>query len=368
MHSDKALVDFTRRLRQAGITVGPMHTTTLVSALEAVGASAAEDVYWAFRNLSISRHDQIPVFNKVFMEVFGNRAPPALSIVGPVASRTWSISRGEADGAGDGETEAVATTTGASGLERLSTKDFSELTDEEEAQVRRLIAQMAWKPADTFSRRRRPSRTGDRPDLRRTLRNSIGWEGDLMRIATTRRATRRRPMIFIADVSGSMERYSEMLLYFAHSAQDRLGRIEAFVFSTRLTRITRELDRRKPAEAIARVADAVHDWSGGTRIGESLHTFNREWSRRVTRGGAIALLVSDGWERGDPAQLAAEMATLRRSVHRVIWLNPLAGQDGFRPETRGMRAALPHVDHFLAAGNLDNLEDLVGLLETIGRR
>lgn len=342
-----------------------MHTTSLVAALEAVGAAAAEDVYWAFRDLSISRHDQIPIFNQVFLDVFGSIRIPALSVVSPTQPKTWSIRAGEGDGDDETATDETVLATGASLTERLSSKDFAELTEEEQAQVKALISQMMWKPANTLSRRRRPSPGGDRPDLRRTLRKSVGWEGDLMRIATTRRAIRRRPLIFIADVSGSMERYSEMLLYFAHSAQDRLGRIEAFVFSTRLTRITRELDRRQPAEAIARVSGAVHDWSGGTRIGESLHTFNREWSRRITRGGPIALVISDGWERGDPTQLAAEMAFLKRSVHRVIWLNPLAGQPGFIPETRGMRAALPHVDNFLAAGNLNNLEDLVRLLESV---
>lgn len=162
-----------------------------------------------------------------------------------------------------------------------------------------------------------------------------------------------------------MERYSEMLLYFAHAARGRLGRLEAFVFATRLTRITRELQRRSPAEAIHRVADAVHDWSGGTRIGETLATFNREWARRVTSGGPIAVIVSDGWDRGDPELLATEMARLSRSVHRVVWLNPLASRPGFAPETRGMRAALPYVDDFLAAGRLIDLASVVRLLESV---
>lgn len=179
---------------------------------------------------------------------------------------------------------------------------------------------------------------------------------------------RRRPLIFLADVSGSMERYSEMLLYFAHAARGRLGRMEAFVFSTHLTRITRELHRREPGAAIREVGEAVTDWSGGTRIGESLRAFNREWSRRVTRGGPVALIVSDGWDRGDPGLLSEEMARLQRSVHRVVWLNPLAGREGYAPETRGMRAALPHVDDFLPAGNLRDLETLVGLLESIPPR
>ena len=189
-----------------------------------------------------------------------------------------------------------------------------------------------------------------------------------MRIATTERRLRRRPLIFIADVSGSMERYSEMLLYFAHAARGRMGRMEAFVFSTRLTRITRELHRREPSAAIAQVADAVHDWSGGTKIGESLRTFNVEWSRRVTRGGPIALIISDGWDRGEPELLAREMARLARSVHRVVWLNPLAGHTGYSPETRGMQAALPYVDDFLPAARFSDLQTLVELLESVPAR
>jgi hypothetical protein len=172
-------------------------------------------------------------------------------------------------------------------------------------------------------------------------------------------------LIFIADVSGSMERYSEMLLYFAHAANGRLGRLEAFVFGTRLTRITRQLGTRDPAVAVAEVARAVLDWSGGTRIGESLATFNREWSRRVTRGGAVAVLISDGWDRGNPELLADELARLRRSVHRLIWLNPLAGRPGYEPVTLGMNAALPYVDDFLPAATFDDMVGLVDLLESI---
>lgn len=187
-----------------------------------------------------------------------------------------------------------------------------------------------------------------------------------MRLSMTARTVRKRPVIVIADVSGSMEQYAEMLLYFAHAARDRFGRLEAFVFSTRLTRITRELGRRDAGAAIAAVSDHVTDWSGGTRIGASLHTFNRDWSRRVGRGGPVAIIISDGWDRGEPELLATEMDRLHRSVHRTVWLNPLAGREGFAPETRGMRAAMPYIDDFLAAGNLADLRTLVQLLESVG--
>ncbi len=169
----------------------------------------------------------------------------------------------------------------------------------------------------------------------------------------------------LADVSGSMERYTEMFLHFVHAAQGRLGRVEAFVFATRLTRISRELRQRDASAALRRVGAAVEDWSGGTRIGESIRDFNREWSRRVTRGGAIGLIISDGWDTGDPALLDAEMARFARSVHRVVWLNPLAGRTGYAPETRGMRTVLPYVDDFLPAASLVDLKSVVRLLESV---
>lgn len=364
MEHGQILIEFTRKLRDAGLGVGSLHTATLVEALTEVGLAVAEDVYWAFRSLSITNHDQVSIFDRVFVEVFGGGADMMMATLVPTA-RTWAISLPQTGEGGDEAADEVATPTGASGIERLADKDFSQLTEVEEAQVRTLIARMVWSPAAARSRRRESARHGDRPDMRKTFRSGIGWKGDLLEIQTTQRRTRRRPLVFIADVSGSMERYSEMLLYFAHSAQDRLGRLEAFVFSTRLTRITRELDHRRPAEAIEMVANAVHDWSGGTKIGDSIRTFNREWSRRVVRGGPIALIVSDGWDRGDPDVLAEEMARLHRSVHRVVWLNPLAGHEGFSPETRGMKAALPHIDNFLAAGNLRDLQTLVHLLDSV---
>jgi len=187
-----------------------------------------------------------------------------------------------------------------------------------------------------------------------------GPHGDLMPLAFSERRPRQRPLIVIADVSGSMERYSEMLLHFIHGAQYKFDRVEAFVFATGLTRITRQLRRRNPSDALKQVARKVPDWSGGTRIGEAIGSFNRNWSRRVGAGGPIALIVSDGWDTGDPSHLALEMRRLGRSVHRVIWLNPLAGHAEFSPEARGMAAALPYVDDLLAGGTAR----LIDLLQT----
>lgn len=369
MPRPEALVEFARRLREEGVAVSSTCAGDLVAALEVVGAAASEDVYWAFRSLTVRRRDQVPAFDRVFVEVFGDTGDPDLYVAAAEVPRTWAIDKSDdSNGEGDGDLEDAMSFAGASLVERLSTKDFSDLTPDEEALVRGMIARMLWRPADVVSRRRRPVRQGDRPDLRRTLRRAVGPDGDLLRIATTERRIRKRPLILIADVSGSMERYSEMLLYFAHAARGRMGHMEAFVFSTRLTRITRELHRRDPSEAIAQVSEAVHDWSGGTRIGDSLRTFNIEWSRRVTRGGPIVLIISDGWDRGEPETLSDEMARLARTVHRVVWLNPLAGRDGYSPETRGMRAALPHVDDFLPVATLADLATLVELLESIPAR
>jgi uncharacterized protein len=360
------LVEFGRALREGGIPVPPTVTKDLVAAVEQVGAGSAEDVYWAFRGLTITSREQIPIFDRVFLAFFREEGGPGISFTQSVPPREWAIDQGEAAGEADGDGEDVSVSVGASAVERLMDRDFSMLTEQEEAQVKTMIAQMIWNPAWVRARRRAPSRSGDVPDMRRTLRSTVGPGGDMVKLAMTSRTYRKRPVIIIADVSGSMERYAEMLLYFAHAARDRFGKLEAFVFSTRLTRITRELSRRKPADAIAAVADHVHDWSGGTQIGEAIRTFNREWSRRVSRGGPVAVIISDGWDRGDPELLGAEMAKLHRTVHRTVWLNPLAGRDGYQPETRGMRAALPHVDDFLAAGNLRDLRTLVRLLESVG--
>ncbi|HSJ33956.1 MAG TPA: VWA domain-containing protein [Acidimicrobiia bacterium] len=368
MVASDTLIEFGRRLRAEGIPVGPTIALDLGAAADVVGLGSAEDTYHAFRSVCVTSVDQLPVFDRIFYAVFGQgRRSLGMSFVDE-RSRTWSVHPGAGgEGEGDRPSEEVAIV-GASSVERLAHKDFGDLTREEEAEVRAMIARMVWRPADTTSRRRRPSRSGDRPDPRRTLRRMVGTEGDLLLPRFTERRIRRRPLVFIADVSGSMERYSEMLLYFAHAARGRLGRVEAFVFSTRLTRITRQLERSSPSEAIAGVSEVVEDWSGGTRIGEAIGNFNRKWSRRVGTGGPIAVIVSDGWDRGEPEVLAEEMARLSRSMHRVVWLNPLASRPGFAPETRGMRAAMPHIDDFLAAGRFTDLATVVALLESVPER
>ncbi|MGH8927779.1 MAG: vWA domain-containing protein [Acidimicrobiia bacterium] len=358
------LVAFTHRLREEGIPVSAGIAGQMVEALSRVGMASAEDSYYAMRSLACSSVDHLRIFDRVFSVFFAGRIPPVIATVGP-RNRDWAIKPVGVGEGQAGEEEKVASTTGASLVERLGHRDFAKLSNAEAAEVKVLIARMVWSPALIESRRRKPFFGGDLPDLRKTLRGAVGPESDVIRLEYTTRRIRRRPLIFIADVSGSMERYAEMLLYFAHAARGRLGRLEAFVFSTHLTRITRQLSRRDPGSAIAEVSEAVNDWSSGTKIGESIGTFNREWSRRVCRGGPIVLIISDGWERGDPRVLADEMARLRRTVHRVVWLNPIAGRAHYVPATRGMRAALPYVDDFLPAANLADLTSVVTLLESI---
>lgn len=367
------MVHFTRLLRAQGLRGTPETTVELVEAATVVGLGDRDDVYHAFRSVVISRPDEIPLFDQAFNLFFGSGRPwtplepielkihphPRMHIIAPTSV--------EADLGGDDEME-LDEQLGASAFTRLSRRDFADLSPEEYTEVQRLIARMVWEPADARSRRWKPSRSGSRPDLRRTLRQMTGPSGDLMPLAMSAPKHRRRPLLVLADVSGSMERYTEMLLYFIHAARGRLGRVEAFVFSTQLHRITRELAHRDPTVALGRIGGAVDDWSSGTLIGDALADFNRNWSRRVVRGGPVALLISDGWDRGDPALLRTEMSAFARTVHRVVWLNPLAGRAGFAPETRGMRAALPFVDDFLPVGTLANLAAVVRLLESVPKR
>ena len=358
------LVGFVSRLRHEGLPVAAGASADVVKAIGVVGLVPPGDVFYALRAVCCTDASQYPLFARVFMDFFRSRAAPALVNVTP-QSKEWAIkTSGDSGEEGDGG-QSLYRTSGASGLERLARRDFATLSPNEEKEIRALIDAMVWAPAAARSRRVQPALHRGRPDLRRTLRGTVGPEADLMKLRYAQRKQRRRPLIFIADVSGSMERYTEMLLYFAHVARGRMGRMEAFVFATHLTRITRQLERRDPSAAIAEVAAAVTDWSSGTRIGEAVAAFNRQWSRRVGRGGPVAIVVSDGWDRGDPSLLAAEMARLHRSVHRVIWLNPLAGRPAYAPLTRGLKAALPFVDDFLPVTNFSNLQKVVEVLESV---
>jgi uncharacterized protein with von Willebrand factor type A (vWA) domain len=255
-----------------------------------------------------------------------------------------------------------------SDTELLRDKDFADYTEAERREARRLMRRLAAAAPVRPSRRTRPARRrgapphAARPDLRRTVRSSLRTQGDPVERHWREPSERPRPLVLVCDVSGSMEPYARMLLQYMQACVAARRRVEAFVFGTRLTRVTAELAGRDPDRALDRAAGAADDWSGGTRIGDALSTLNREYGRRLGRG-AIVVLLSDGWDRGEPEQLGAEMARLRRSAHSLIWLNPLKAHPGYAPLTRGMQAALPHTDHFLAGNSLASLAELADLME-----
>jgi hypothetical protein len=230
------------------------------------------------------------------------------------------------------------------------------------AAVRRMMLKTQWQLEPRRTRRTVRTAQGELIDLRRTIRQNLRHGGELLRLAHKERKLKRRPVVLLCDISGSMERYSRVLLQFIYVVTSRLDRVESFVFSTRLTRITRQLRRRNIDDALREASAVVHDWAGGTRIGEAIKIFNYEWARRVLNQGAIVMIISDGWDRGDIALLEREMDRLHRSCHRLIWLNPLLGAADYQPLVRGIKAALPHIDNFLPVHNLASLEQLADLL------
>jgi uncharacterized protein len=250
-----------------------------------------------------------------------------------------------------------------SDVELLRHKDFAHYTDVEMAIARELIEQLARRGPTRMSRRTEPDRRrGHRPDLRRVVRSSLRTGGEPIERHWRAPSRRPRPLVLVCDVSGSMTPYARMLLQYLHASVAARRRVEAFAFGTRLTRITQELGGRDHDRALDRAAEAVTDFSGGTRIGDALASLNRDHGRRVGRG-AVVVILSDGWDRGDPEQLGLEIARLRRSAYRLVWLNPLAAHPEFAPLTRGMRAAIPHTDELLAGNSLASLEQLAVILE-----
>lgn len=359
------LSTFAEALRRGGLTVTPDQVGDMARAISLVDAAQRDQVYSALRSLAITDPDQRGAFDEVFAEFFEQRRPPEPA--DDSASSLASVSTMKPLVPDLGQASEVETTSqeGASAIERLASRDFADLGEEEAAEASRLVMAMMWQPSDVTTRRWLRAAGGTHPDLRRTLRGSVRPEGDLMPIVRKQRRRRQRPLIVIADISGSMEKYAELFLVFAHAAQRRLEGVEVFTFSTELTRITDDLRRRDTRTALARVANTVHDWSGGTKIGDALAEWNRLWSRRLSRGGPIALVLSDGWDCGDPAVLRREVARLSRTVSSLIWLNPLAARADYRPATRGMQAVLPHIDHLLPAASVRDLRDVVRLLDTL---
>lgn len=358
------LTSFARELRNEGIGVTPDQIAGMARALTLVDPAREPQIRAALRSLSVTDPVHLPVFDSAFDRFF-HRIDQEDPTTAQEPEERWAVVPIVAASDETPPEDDISAREGASATEKISGRDFAELDEDDLAEARRLVTTMFWRPPRSRTRRWLPDRGGRRPDMRRTLQRSVGPGGDLMPIEMRKRRERQRPLIIIADVSGSMERYAELFLVFAHAARQHLGAVEVFTFSTRLTRVTDDLARRDVRAALASVGGTVVDWSGGTKIGDALAAWNRLWSRRMARGGPIALVLSDGWDCGDPELLAAEAARLSRSVHRLIWLNPLAARPDYRPETRGMRAVLPHIDHLLPAASVDDLAGLVALLDTM---
>ena len=343
----------------------------LLTALQYIDIGARDEVYYTCRTLLVHRREDLPVFDRTF-ELFWRRpdAQPQRMRIDDrreTDSSTGSVSAVEMVGdasVGEGEGGPLKTWSAAA---VLASKDFADFTADEMALARAALERLAWNPGERRTRRWIRG-AGPRIDIRRALAGSVRTGGLVLRLPRRKRRVRRRPIVLLCDVSGSMERYSRMLLQFCHALGRRHVHVEVFVFSTTLTRITNELRTRGLDAAVAGAARAVPDWSGGTRIGEALKTLHQRWMRRVLHGGPVVLLISDGWDRGDPAVLRQQVARLQRSCHRLIWLNPLIGTADYAPLTRGLQAALPYVDDFLPARTLTNLVDLSLHLNKIGGR
>ena len=360
-HFAENLLVFGRLLRAAGLEIHMGRMLDLLKALQYINLAARDEVYHTCRTLLVHRREDLHVFDRAF-ELFWSRReaqPSGMSLddrrdTDAPGGATAGIEMVGDASVGEGEGGALKTWSAAS---VLATKDFADFTADEMAVARAALDRLTWNPGQ---RRTRRWIRGDGPriDMRRALANSVRTGGMVVRLPREKRRRRRRPIVLLCDVSGSMERYSRMLLHFAHALGTRHVRVESFVFSTTLTRITSELRTRGLDAAVSGAARVVPDWSGGTRIGDALKTLNQQWMRRVLHGGPVVLLISDGWDRGDPEVLRQQVARLQRSCHRLIWLNPLIGTADYAPLTRGLQAALPYVDDFLPARTLTNLVDL----------
>src|SRR5688572_12125289 len=363
------LLVFGRLLRSAGLEVHMGRMLDVAEALPLVDLGSRDEVYHTCRTLLVHRREDLAAFDRAFAVFWSRRDLPQRTDVDDRREQDPAGQSGGIEMVGDAAAEG-----GAGGALRtwsataaLASKDFAEFTADEMSVARAAIDRLTWNPGERRTRRWVRG-AGARIDMRRALARSVRTGGDVIKLPRRARRIRPRPIVLLCDVSGSMERYSRMLLHFSHALGRRHVRVESFVFSTGLTRITNELRTRGLDAAVAGAARAVPDWSGGTRIGDALKTLHQRWMRRVLHGGPVVLLISDGWDRGDPEVLRQQVARLQRSCHRLIWLNPLIGTADYAPLTRGLQAALPYVDDFLPARTLTNLVDLSVHLNRIATR
>jgi uncharacterized protein with von Willebrand factor type A (vWA) domain len=372
------LVGFGAALRAESVAVGSGQVLTFCTAAARLDPTDLTDLYWSGRACLITRQVDLPVYDRIFRAYFLGADGPAHELlrlkakVTPETESLLEILPGDENGDEKPEEEHLGLM--ASAVETLRHKRFEDCTPDELEALRRLMARFRLRPPRRKTRRTRPGASSRYPDLRRTIRHGLRTQGEMIEQCWRERRVRRRKLVLILDVSGSMTEYSRALLQFAHSAArvsagpaGRLfGRVEVFCFGTHLTRITDTIQKRDPDKALAEAARSVVDWEGGTKIGACLDLFVRSWGRRGICRGAIVVICSDGLERGHPELLATAMERLARLSHRIVWMNPLKGDNAeFQPRTVGMLAALPFVDVLLSGHDLSSLEELAECLPAL---
>ncbi len=373
------VMHFAHLLRRTGLPVGPAESLAGQQALSLVDIGNRQQVRTALRTAMVHRHEHYDVFDQAFAlfwrdptaaeqavamalleaqkEKHPERPPPGSRRVAEAMAKPRETRQRPQDG--PPVMDAVLT---VSDRERLQQMDFEAMSAEEIAEAKREIRRLALPLDARRTRRLRSDPQGPVTDLRRTIRQSLRQGGEIVTIARNRQVKRPPPLVVLCDISGSMSRYAQILLHFLHAVTNDRDRVSVFLFGTRLSNVTRQLRHRDPEAAFQMVSHVVPDWSGGTRIGEALETFNRHWARRVLAQGAVVLLITDGLDRDGARGLAENMDRLHRSCRRLIWLNPLLRWTGFEPKSQGIRAMLPHVDDFRPVHNLASLRALVDLL------
>jgi uncharacterized protein len=366
--ANRIVVGFVRSLRGAGLAVPISSAILFTEALGALGLEKRDRVYWAGRISLLRRPEDVPTYDRVFASYWQSHIASASY---PVDVESVTFVTDDADDEdetiGDDSPEEDVQMTRYSAIEVLRDRDLAKLSAEEWAEAQRLLALLRVSGEMRASRRQRLShrRAGSRPDLRATIRQALRTDGQLIHLEWRARTERPRRVVLVLDVSGSMEPYARGLIRFAHAAvgSRRSRQVEVFALGTRLTRITRELARRDPDAALSDAVAVVNDWSGGTRLGTGLMAFNDLWGVRGLARGAVVVILSDGWDRGAPELLGAEMARLWRVAHRVVWVNPLKASPGFAPLAQGMAAALPFVDEFVEGHSIASLERLAAIIQ-----
>jgi hypothetical protein len=366
------LVSFGRALREKGLAVGSGDILIYSQAMTSLDPTDLVDLYWAGRSTLISRRDDVVVYDEVFRAFFLAAGSPMQELLkikaqsSAEAEAAFEVPATEPSGK-EQEDEALLGLM-ASNIETLKHRSFQTCTKEELEALRRIMARIKLTPPKRRTRRTKSARRSARkPDMRRTIRQSLRTHGEMMHLYWRERRVRLRPLILILDVSGSMADYSRALLQFAYSAKRATQRVEVFCFGTRLSHVTKALQTRKPDEALERAAKIVVDWEGGTRIGDSIDRFLRMWGRRGMCRGGVVVICSDGLDRGDPELLSTSMERLSRLCYKVVWMNPHKGDnENYKPTTVGMMVAEPHVDVLLSGHDLSSLEELADLLPKLG--